>query len=31
VVSGNGNGSMFERNNADVLAVVTAWMDQQLA
>jgi pimeloyl-ACP methyl ester carboxylesterase len=29
-VHGNGHGSMFERNNADVLAVVTDWMDNQL-
>ena len=29
-VHGNGHGSMFERNNAEVLAVVTQWMDEQL-
>jgi pimeloyl-ACP methyl ester carboxylesterase len=30
-VHGNSHGSMFERNNADVLAVVTEWMDSCLA
>jgi pimeloyl-ACP methyl ester carboxylesterase len=30
-VHGNSHGSMFERNNAEVLAVVTDWMGQQLA
>jgi pimeloyl-ACP methyl ester carboxylesterase len=29
-VRGNGHGAMFERNNADVLAVVTQWMLAQL-
>ncbi len=29
-VHGNSHGSMFERNNADVPAVVTTWMDAQL-
>jgi pimeloyl-ACP methyl ester carboxylesterase len=29
-VHGNSHGSMFERNNADVLAVVTEWMADQL-
>lgn len=29
-VHGNSHGSMFERNNAEVLAVVTDWMDHQL-
>jgi len=29
-VRGNSHGSMFERNNADVLAVVTEWMLAQL-
>jgi pimeloyl-ACP methyl ester carboxylesterase len=29
-VHGNSHGSMFELNNADVLAVVTKWMDAQL-
>jgi pimeloyl-ACP methyl ester carboxylesterase len=29
-VHGNSHGSMFERNNAEVLAVVTDWMDNQL-
>ena len=29
-VHGNSHGSMFERNNAEVLAVVTGWMDAQL-
>jgi pimeloyl-ACP methyl ester carboxylesterase len=29
-VRGNSHGSMFERNNAEVLAVVTEWMDSQL-
>ncbi len=29
-VHGNSHGSMFERNNAEVLAVVTDWMDQQI-
>ena len=29
-VHGNSHGSMFERNNAEVLAVVTSWMDAQL-
>jgi hypothetical protein len=29
-VRGNGHGSMFERNNAEVLAVVTGWMTDQL-
>jgi pimeloyl-ACP methyl ester carboxylesterase len=29
-VHGNSHGSMFERNNAEVLAVVTDWMDAQL-
>ena len=27
-VHGNSHGSMFERNNAEVLAVVTDWMDR---
>ena len=30
-VKGNSHGSMFERNNADVLAVITSWMQAQLA
>ncbi|MGZ4724320.1 MAG: lysophospholipase [Ilumatobacteraceae bacterium] len=30
-VLGNSHGSMFERNNADVLAVITTWMLDQLA
>jgi pimeloyl-ACP methyl ester carboxylesterase len=29
-VHGNSHGSMFERNNAEVLAVVTEWMSNQL-
>jgi pimeloyl-ACP methyl ester carboxylesterase len=29
-VHGNSHGSMFERNNAEVLDVVTGWMDDQL-
>lgn len=29
-VHGNSHGAMFERNNADVLAVVTRWMESQL-
>ena len=29
-VRGNSHGSMFERNNAEVLAVVTGWMTDQL-
>ena len=29
-VHGNSHGSMFERNNAEVLAVVTDWMSDQL-
>jgi pimeloyl-ACP methyl ester carboxylesterase len=29
-VRGNSHGAMFERNNAEVLAVVTDWMDAQL-
>ena len=29
-VHGNSHGSMFERNNAEVLAVVTSWMLDQL-
>jgi len=29
-VRGNSHGSMFERNNAEVLGVVTGWMDDQL-
>ena len=29
-VHGNSHGSMFERNNAEVLAVVTDWMSNQL-
>ncbi|MEY2401941.1 MAG: hypothetical protein QOJ08_2052 [Ilumatobacteraceae bacterium] len=29
-VRGNSHGSMFERNNAEVLAVVTGWMESQL-
>jgi hypothetical protein len=29
-VHGNSHGAMFERNNAEVLAVVTAWMAKQL-
>ena len=29
-VRGNSHGSMFERNNAEVLAVVTDWMSNQL-
>jgi pimeloyl-ACP methyl ester carboxylesterase len=29
-VHGNGHGAMFERNNAEVLAVVTEWMLAQL-
>ena len=29
-VHGNSHGAMFERNNAEVLAVVTDWMDAQL-
>jgi pimeloyl-ACP methyl ester carboxylesterase len=29
-VHGNSHGSMFERNNAEVLAVVTGWMAEQL-
>jgi pimeloyl-ACP methyl ester carboxylesterase len=29
-VHGNSHGAMFERNNAEVLAVVTDWMDSQL-
>jgi hypothetical protein len=29
-VHGNSHGSMFERNNAEVLAVVTDWMSKQL-
>ena len=29
-ILGNSHGSMFERNNAEVLAVVTDWMDAQL-
>ena len=29
-VHGNSHGSMFERNNAEVLGVVTDWMDDQL-
>ena len=30
-VHGNSHGSMFERNNAEVLAVITNWMLDQLA
>jgi pimeloyl-ACP methyl ester carboxylesterase len=30
-VHGNSHGSMFERNNADVLAVIADWMADQLA
>jgi hypothetical protein len=29
-VHGNSHGSMFERNNAEVLAIVTDWMADQL-
>jgi hypothetical protein len=29
-VRGNSHGAMFERNNAEVLTVVTDWMDAQL-
>ncbi|MEA3185786.1 MAG: hypothetical protein QOJ74_2263 [Ilumatobacteraceae bacterium] len=29
-VRGNSHGAMFERNNAEVLGVVTDWMDHQL-
>jgi hypothetical protein len=29
-VHGNSHGSMFERNNAEVLAVLTGWMVAQL-
>ncbi|HEX4980091.1 MAG TPA: hypothetical protein VFV63_00250 [Ilumatobacteraceae bacterium] len=29
-VHGNSHGSMFERNNAEVLAIVTGWMADQL-
>jgi pimeloyl-ACP methyl ester carboxylesterase len=29
-VHGNSHGAMFEKNNADVLAVVTTWMTNQL-
>ena len=30
-VNGNGHGSMFELNNAEVLAVITDWMEGVLA
>jgi hypothetical protein len=29
-VHGNSHGSMFERNNAEVLEVITDWMAAQL-